>query len=189
MSEAHFIIGDQKKAIDQKIKHLKRFLGEHGEIPIDPFEVELVLQKLIQGRIGSRDIFPVTVNYSMSLEKMIEAGCYDLVRKEITREEFPKSSSEKERTEMMLVNFSEKISTEKALRLFDKHGLYLANIEELLAFGAAYQDRQRKFHIVALGSISNQCAPYLSELNDDRRLSLSWIDADWPIITRFLVRT
>lgn len=35
----------------------------------------------------------------------------------------------------------------------DRRGLRPATIEELLAFGAAYPDKQREFSIIALGSV------------------------------------
>ncbi len=73
----------------------------------------------------------------------------------------------------------------------DHLGLRPALFPELLAFAVKYPDEQRKFRIVALGSImilyDRRWVAYLGEDDHERDLDLSTIvGIDWSMGTRFL---
>ena len=136
-------------------------------------------------------VHSVTVNYNLSLAEMIEAGHYDRGDADITVERFPVKGESTQKLAVELVHFNRAISSENTIQELDAMGLRPATIEELLAFGAAFPDLQRKFPIVALGSSSiirgNRLVPCLYE--DDsmrRRLNLYWGDIGWDGYYRFL---
>lgn len=141
------------------------------------------------------DVFPVTVDYSWSLEKMIERGRYDWVNKLITKENFPHDTDAGVReVDTELFHFDKSIGTDK--RVFakmKKFGYRHASVEELLAFGGRYPKEQRKYLIVAFGSrwwdpYGGRCVVCLYEDADDERFcGLHWLDGDWGWLWRRLV--
>ena len=89
------------------------------------------------------------------------------------------------------VHMNRDASTEEVLAEMDKRGLRPVLYEELLAFAKAHPDEQRKYPIVALGSVwvdpdGFRDVACLNEDGDERSLGLSWYDDDWRGFCRFL---
>jgi len=96
----------------------------------------------------------ITVDYSLSLEQMIALGRYGWKNEHITTELFPLKGEGKKEIAVELVKYKKGGNlSDKVLAYLDSKGLRPATIEELLAFGAAFPELQKKFRIVALGSV------------------------------------
>ncbi|MGH9460150.1 MAG: hypothetical protein ACRD1X_02955 [Vicinamibacteria bacterium] len=126
-----------------------------------------------------RTIFPVAIDYSQSLVAMIQTGRYDWVNSDITEKHFPVASGPAQ-VSIELVHFNRVMSTDDVLSELDRRGLRPATLPELLAFGEKYPEKQRKFPIIALGSVWRYwlggChAPYLWGNALVRCLFLFWL--------------
>jgi hypothetical protein len=145
---------------------------------------------LAQAARKPREAFPVTVNYDLSVEEAILAGAYQAVNGSITSKNFPSSKKGQADLEITLVRFDERMSSESVLRQLDEESLRAAELPELLAFGAKYPDVQRKFSVVALGSVwkdrkGSRNVPCLYEASEGRYLDLHWWDDGWYSYSRF----
>jgi hypothetical protein len=139
--------------------------------------------------------FKVTVEHSLTLEQMAGLGHYNLPTDELLKN-FPKTSSRDEETvEVTLVHVNlflvpVNVSTEYILDQMNRNGLRPATIEELLTVGAEFPDLQRKYPVIALGSVRESCGlRYVACLSKDtslRYLSLSQFDGVWGADCRFL---
>lgn len=131
-----------------------------------------------------------TVDYSLTLEEMIALGQYDWKNDDITAGRFPVKGKGKKEVVGELVKYESTMSSEAVLADLDKNGLRPATIEELLAFGAAFPELQRKFPIVALGSIAEvdggRGMACLGRGDSKRYLRLRWFDRGWFAHCRFL---
>ena len=117
--------------------------------------------------------YPITVYYGMNVEDRVEAGHYDWVNFNITSELFPTERNGIAEIEIKLIHFNRIISTDEALCELDRMGYRPAELHELLAFGEKYQEIQREFPILSLGSVlRNRCVPGLSGGNSRRYLNL-----------------
>jgi hypothetical protein len=97
--------------------------------------------------------FSVVVDYSKSLKAMIEDGHYDWKNNDITSDNFSVTGSGQVNSGLELVHFGKHVSTQDVLAELDKRNLCPATLPELLAFGAKYPEEQRKYPIIALGSV------------------------------------
>ncbi len=135
-------------------------------------------------------VLRITVDYSLSLEQMIALGQYDWKNDDITTERFPVKGKGKKEVVGELVKYEENMSSDKVLADLDSKGLRPATHEELLAFGAAFPELQRKFPIVALGSVAgvggDRCVACLDGDDSGRDLSLGWFGLGWDAFCRFL---
>ena len=133
------------------------------------------------------------MDYGRSVEDGIKAGRYDYTNPHITSINFKTEKTERKgKADLVieLVRFNRMISTDDALRELDGRGYRPAELRELLAFGEKYPDVQRKFPIVALGSVwrlrfGNRFVPSLSWFGSKRDLRLRWIELGWDEIDRF----
>lgn len=137
-----------------------------------------------------RELYPIHVNYDLSVEEAIEAGDYQAVNESITSATFPSARHGQAELEINLVRFDRRITSEDVLRELDKEGLRAAELPELLAFGAAYPDVQRKFSVVGLGSVwqdrkNYRNVPCLYAASEGRYLDLHWWDDGWYTYSRF----
>ncbi len=98
------------------------------------------------------DIYPVTIDYTLSLEQMIEQGNYNKVGEVITSTNFRVEGNGTVSLDLELVSFDRELTTTEILGEFESRGLAPAKIEHLLAFGAKYPEKQRKLIIIALGA-------------------------------------
>lgn len=148
-------------------------------------EVEIVVNKTAESN------FTVVIDYGLSLSEMIKLGKYDWVNNDITENHFPVKGVGKKEIVIELVHFNLILNSEDAIKEMTERGLRSATIEELLGLGAAYPDIQRKFPIVAIGSVwqgpdsGDRYVPCLNESASERDLHLSWLDSGWYESWRF----
>lgn len=95
--------------------------------------------------------FSCAVNHDLTVAKMITAGKYDFVVGDIPRW-FSKSGHGLVEVTFELVHLNLNIAFDEAVRELNKRDLRPADFTELLAFGAAFPEEQRKYPIVELGS-------------------------------------
>ena len=147
---------------------------------------------VLEGRSQILVIDPelITVDYAMSLEEMIRAGHYDWENDNLTAKRFPIKGEGKVDLEVKLFHFDRSISSEDAKRTIEESGYQVAQTEHLLAYGAKNPEEQRKYPIVALGSVGkvhgDHFVPYLGKDGSERYLRLGWWDSDWHYHCRFL---
>lgn len=95
--------------------------------------------------------------------------------------------------ETEVLHFGRAISTAGAEKEIVKRGYRRATVEELLDRGTKDPDEQRRYPIIALGSVfvdprsGYRFSPYLSVLGSLRLLRLDYRDHDWSAYCRFLV--
>ena len=134
------------------------------------------------------------VDYSQTLEVMIALGNYDWKYEHITKKNFPLKRKGVVNFEFRTFHFNCTISSEEAqkrIREEDKTNPWTdAGIEHLLAYGAALPEEQRKYPIVALGSVAEvygrRDVPCLGRGSVGRSLGLGGSDSDWSSVCRFL---
>ncbi len=135
-------------------------------------------------------VLKVVVDYSMTLAEMIASGRYDWKNDDITTERFPVKGKGKVETTVELIHLNRVIATDEVKKEIDKMGMRPATMEELLAFGATFPEVQRRFPIIALGSVSQlgdfRDVPFLDVDDSERGLSLDWSDDEWGERCRFL---
>ncbi|MEE8131502.1 MAG: hypothetical protein V3T98_00400 [Candidatus Paceibacterota bacterium] len=136
--------------------------------------------------------FIVTVNYDLSVEEAVKAGKYDSSNNNIMTKNFSSNRRGKTEAEITLIHFDSCMESEDVIREIDKQGFRLAELLELLAFGAKYPDVQRDFPIVALGSAWQipdgvRRMPCLGRVAGERVLDLGWFGSGWRSDVRFAV--
>lgn len=135
----------------------------------------------------------ISIDYNLSLIKMIEAGQYNWCNDNINSKNFPIVGQGVMRYETKLFDFG-CVSSEDADRRIQEsdidHPWVSAKIERVLAFGATYPEMQRKFWIVGLGSScvidGYRKVPVLYSDDSSRHLILNDWDGDWNGRGRFL---
>ena len=150
------------------------------------------IAELIMSDGGKRDenVFPVSMNYDLSVEVLIRVGEYNWSNSDITEKNFRSEENGTQSVELRLVHFNRVISSEDALKELDRMGLRPATLKELLTFGSTYKEEQRKHPIVALGSVSRDWrgrwfVADLLEVAGDRHLNLDGLESDWRERCRF----
>lgn len=131
----------------------------------------------------------VTIDHRQTFEQMIAAGDYDHVNRHITEAGFPLQRDDPSiGRELILVRLGRVASTDQVQHELDELGVHSGRIEELLAFGATYPQRQRQFPIVALGAIetSYRRRPFLWGSPRVRHLDLRFDEKIWSGNIRFL---
>lgn len=138
----------------------------------------------------------ILVDYGLTLEQMIAAGKFDWLNNDINSDQFPVQGEGNEEYETKLFNFDDNISSENAVRRIKEadpaNPWESAKIEHLLAFGTKYPEEQRKYPILALGSVGSPSffgkrnVPYLYRRVTGRSLHLDWWNNEWHPIYRFL---
>ena len=133
-------------------------------------------------------VYLVPVDYGMSVERLIWLGHYDSVNINITSQNFPTKRKDKTELTIVLAHFNRLTSDDEVIRELDKVGYRPAEAHELLAFAVKYPDIQRKFSILALGSVwrSSDKYPFVLCLDSYgiRRLKLS-SSGTWNEVCRF----
>ncbi|MDP3729825.1 MAG: hypothetical protein Q8R26_03740 [bacterium] len=97
--------------------------------------------------------FPTKVNYDLSVESLVEHGRYDWKNRDIISDSFRTGRKGEANLSLELVHLNQEITSEEVLKELDKRGLRPAELHELLSFGIKYPEEQRKYPIVALGSV------------------------------------
>lgn len=160
-----------------------------------------LLEGIMQGKLPDRDkirefygLTPlelrIIVDYAESLEEMIAAGNYDWKNSDITPEHFPILGKGKVELKPHLIHFNRVIDSDDVLKSPEMIGKRPGKIEELLAFGKTYPEMQRKFPVVALGSVAgldgHRRVACLDEGRSERELYLNWRVDGWDESCRFL---
>ncbi|MDP3901700.1 MAG: hypothetical protein Q8Q37_01845 [bacterium] len=150
---------------------------------------------VIKGAELVSQIFSVIVDYSSTLCAMIEAGSYNWVSLDINDKNFPSpkitSDLPQATINLELIRFNKRMSSEQVMDELKKQNLRPATLPELLAFGAKFPEKQRKYPLVALGSVwqnlyGRRRVPILYGDDDERALDLDDWDGDWDGRYRFL---
>jgi len=131
--------------------------------------------------------------YTLTLAEQIAAGKYDWHNSDITAERFPVPSVGTPVGEMKLFHFDRTVETDEATELMEADGYEPCDIGELLNYGAKKPDEQRKYPIVALGSVcvysdGYRCVAYLRRGGSGRGLGLAGVVDGWGDYCRFLAR-
>lgn len=134
--------------------------------------------------------YHVTVDYSRSVEQLVNDGKYDWSNSSITGGNFPSTEKGKTQVEIYLVSFDHYVSSEQAIKEMSAQGLRPATLKELLSLGIDHPDLQRNGTIVALGSTrrypsDGSYVPYLGRRGSGRYLGLIWWDGYWDSEWRF----
>lgn len=143
-----------------------------------------------KSEVSVRNTFPITVNYTQSLDQMIAAGKYGDMSEYITSEHFPITGTGTVETELILLHFDRYIGSDDAVKELAAMGLEPARLEHATVFGAKYPDVQREYPIVFLGSVwadadGHRRVPCLSYWSAERGLDLDWWSDGWGRRYRF----
>ena len=114
--------------------------------------------------------FNLVVDYDLTLEEAIKAGCYnDVDSKYITEANFPKTKEEsgKRKVCFNLYRFDKRMMSEEVVEEMSRDGYRPAGLRELLALGQRKLKLQKDLPIIALGAVS---------VKDQNNVSL-WIDS------------
>ncbi len=136
------------------------------------------------------DIYTLTINYSRSVEDGVKAGKYDWSNSDITSSHFSSDEVGTKEVSIELIHFGRNMETNEVLSELDKMELRPATLKELLAFGEKYPNLQRKFPIIALGSVwqypdGNRRCAHLGGRDSERNLNLRWLVRRWNDHCRF----
>lgn len=174
-------------------KAKKRGLSEESIHRLATPQGDALLDKMItvlaEATATVGNIFRVLVNYDLRVDAAIRTGKYDWVNDNITENNFPTNRKGTTELDIVLVHLDRNVSSEDAIKELDKRGLRPAELHELLSFGAKYPDEQRKYPVVALGSVwqylVGRFVPYLWDDDSKRHLNLHWFSGDWHAHYRF----
>jgi hypothetical protein len=133
----------------------------------------------------------ITVLSGLKLTERIARGKYGSVNSDINEKRFPHDVTTVGEWEFKLAHPNRSISSEDAKKESEAGGWSSAKAEHLFAFGEAFPEEQRKYPIVALGSVCEvRGSRRVLALWDDggkRGLGLSWWCGGWRPFCRFLV--
>lgn len=134
--------------------------------------------------------FMILVDETLSVEEAVEAGNFGWSDENIVSKNFPKpANGKKSEKEVVLFHFNKSMSSEAAIAEMDKVGYRPATIWELLGLAVKEPDLQRKFPIIALGSVCELCGirhvAFLYEEPDFRGLGLDRFGGGWGDGGRF----
>ncbi len=131
----------------------------------------------------------INVRYDLSIEELLKASKQDYVNLDITDQHFPTKKCHAVKKELVLLSFNREISAETALMFMKQLKLHPGTIKELISLSIDDPNLQRKFPIVAPGSVwqdGYRFVPYLWDYAGDRRLLLGWCESGWGGGGRFL---
>lgn len=157
-------------------------------------EAEPLIEQLADFIVASArpgpQVFHVTLDRSLSVDALVQAGGYDSTNPDINLRNFRVSRDEDTDIDLALVRFTQVLATADVLHALAAQGLRPATLRELLAFGAQYPPLQRQFPIVALGSVwmnseGQRYIAYLWGHARERGLGLGWLVRWWREVYRF----
>ncbi len=148
------------------------------------------------------EVFTMIVDFGQPIQKLIEAGHYDVVDLEssglLGKDSGPEGTM---KVDYELIHFDRPVTTRVAIITIEQRGLYAAETRELLAFGAINPEFQRNEPVVALGNVGtapdgHQCVPVLgSDEGNTRKAGVVWLGNEgyenymWPTGSNFLAGT
>ncbi|MDD4901756.1 MAG: hypothetical protein PHE24_01335 [Patescibacteria group bacterium] len=128
------------------------------------------------------NIFPVSIDYSLSLDSMISLSNYGCYRPDYTTENFPVTGHGKVQVDLQFVQFKDHTPDKNLLNDLDNAGFRPGTLPELLIFGQYYPDESKTHVILEIGSIWNDegCPripyTYWNEQFSKVTITLSWLD-------------
>lgn len=181
------VVSDEVHNLGGSDDNLRRIIGDRGL-------ARQIAQLLVPRTDSSEPAYPLAIDYGQDLATMVQAGNYDYAHPDITDRNFPVGApapAGEAKVEAVLVHFDRSMSSQQVLDELGRRGLRPATMVELLAFGAQHPDSQRRFPIVALGSVWASRGGYryvgcLWESPGCRELGLAWFDRGWGAFCRFL---
>lgn len=132
----------------------------------------------------------LTVDYGLPLVAAIGLGRYDWADRRITEEHFPVFQRGTKEIIVEHVSFGCNFSSEDVVKELRRRLLRRATLAELLAYGAAYPEEQRRGPLIALGSVAEvigRSVPGLYADRSGRVLGLGYWRDGWSGRCRFLV--
>lgn len=182
------------------VAHLVKAAKENRLPPLDAFiaflnggtaPVAATTPVVASAPIG--EVFRLTVD-ERPLGQMVAAGNYNYSNGDIAEKRFPITADQTGDWEARYFHFDEDIESPKAKRRIEaedpENPWQVAQIGHLLAHGEKYPDEQRKFPIIALGSVAKvhglRYVPYRGRSGADRDLNLPWWGYRWGRGYRFL---
>ncbi len=183
LSAVFIALAKKVHALGGSDEDIHRLATPAGEPLLEEF-AEMIVRGFLQS-------LKITVDYTQTLQEMIEKGKYDWVNSNIIQKNFPIRGEGKEEVRIKLFHFDCVISSRDAIAEMDRQGFRPATLPELLALGAVKPELQKEFFIVAFGSrwqfppggILN--VPVLSWNAQERRLRLDWFGGNWREHCRF----
>ncbi len=172
----------------------KRGHSEHDILRVVDAQGDVLADKIADAIAGTArkpgEVFPLAVNYDLPFAEAVDAGKYQGVHSSITSHNFPSKRYGRAQSEIILVRYGRRMTSEEVLSELDMEGLRAAELPELLAFGAEYPEVQRQFCVIGLGSVwtdrkGYRNAPCLYEASEARYLDLHWWDDGWYSYSRF----
>ena len=100
--------------------------------------------------------FKIEVDGAKSFQELIEKAKFDWINPDVNEKNFPIKQKTKHIVTIKLFNFNRFISSEEVIKNIKKNGFRPAFIEELIVLATNYPDLQKKFPVVALGSMWNK---------------------------------
>jgi hypothetical protein len=146
----------------------------------------------IDTNLGSKYHLTVPCKGCKSLDKLLAAGKYDWISPDVTDEHFPLKQKGTVQVSVLpvVLGCGHYVDNTDALVQLATRGLRPATIDHLLTFGATFPDEQRKYPIVALGSVSrihdHSCIPFLAAAGTSRFIGVLAWDDEWSNAMRFL---
>lgn len=134
------------------------------------------------------ETYPVTLDPTVSLPDQIKAGNYGFVNSLYTAENFTLTLTGER--DIVLVDPRGFVSSEAMIARMKADGFVPATIDDCLAFGTTFPERQRKNPIVFLGTVFRvpygyRHVPVLGHWRGERGLILGWFGFDWGDDYRF----
>jgi len=195
------VAGEKYESITGQLFEIGRQLRQPNGYPFDPTQLKDFLQLAIEGKFNGTpapaampEQLVLSVDYGRSLEQMIAAGQYDWTNSDITAKRFPVQGVGIVQYEAKLFHFDRSTASQDnvdAIKADDPANPWEpGKIEHLLSFGEKYPEEQRKYPIVALGSVASvygfRFVPCLGRSVAERGLRLDWWYYDWDGRCRFL---
>ena len=140
---------------------------------------------------GSTDVERfATVPAGVAFEERVARGHYGWRNDKLTEEAFPVTQDQFGDLELKLFHFNRSLSSDQAIQEIRDSGYKPAETGDLLAFGEAFPDVQRRHPVIGLGRVvdidGSLSVPALWFDGDRRTLDLIWFDGDWHRNYRFL---
>lgn len=184
-------------------KHFGSMLSKHAQ----PDDLDYILAKAPENKrwhglkgfclapiIKGAKTEDLTVNarYDLSIEKLVEASKLDYVNSDFTGAHFKEKARPAEKNKkFVLLHLNRNVSTETVLAVMKQMKLKPGTAKELVSVSIDHPDLQRKFPIVANGSVwrrwrGGRRVPYLWGYSGGRDLDLDWYGGGWGDYCRFL---
>jgi hypothetical protein len=154
-----------------KTSQMRRFAIAFAVIAVLPLEA--CSQKPDPTNV--RPIGEVSVDDTLSVAKMVKEGHYDAADKDISAVNFPISRKDAHTTQMVLLTFGRRISSDQAENLIRarKEGLRPANLDECLAYGAALEKARLNYDL-ARPNHAIACLGQSAKVGGVRRVPTLW---------------